>query len=99
MIPRKFSKFTIRHAHGFEEHEGSHYLVMELVDGQDLSARLKSGPLPVEEALEVAKQIAEALETAHEKTVIHRDLKPGNIKFTTDGPATGRSSLSFIPSH
>ena len=51
---------------------------MELVPGETLGARIKRGPMPLEEALKVARQISEALETAHEKGVVHRDLKPGN---------------------
>jgi serine/threonine-protein kinase len=64
---------------------GPNYLVMELVDGQTLAERIKGGALRVEEALTIARQIAEALEAAHEKGIIHRDLKPGNIKITPDG--------------
>jgi serine/threonine-protein kinase len=60
-------------------------LVMELVEGPTLSERIGQGALPVEEALEIARQIGDALEAAHEKGVIHRDLKPANIKLTTDG--------------
>jgi eukaryotic-like serine/threonine-protein kinase len=60
-------------------------LVMELVDGEDLSRRIARGPLPVGEALAIARQIAEALEAAHEQGVIHRDLKPANIKVRDDG--------------
>jgi serine/threonine-protein kinase len=71
--------------HGVEESEGRLFLVLELVEGDDLSERLKRGPLPVEEALAIARQVAEALEEAHEKGVIHRDLKPANIKVTSDG--------------
>jgi len=71
--------------HGLEESGDTHALVLELVEGETLAERLKKGPLPVEEALEVCKQIAEALEAAHEKGIIHRDLKPGNVKFTADG--------------
>jgi len=58
---------------------------MELVEGNTLDARIKSGPIPVEESLKLALQIAEALEAAHEKGVIHRDLKPANIKVTPEG--------------
>ena len=58
---------------------------MELVEGEDLAERLKRGAIPVDEALAIAKQIAEALEAAHEKGIVHRDLKPANIKVTADG--------------
>src|SRR5262245_12892374 len=61
------------------------FLILELVDGQTLQEKLRQGPIPVEEALAIAKQIAEALEAAHEGGVVHRDLKPANIKLTTDG--------------
>jgi len=71
--------------HGLEQIGNSHALVLELVEGEDLSERLKRGPLPVEEALDVCKQIAEALEAAHEKGIIHRDLQPGNVKLTAEG--------------
>ena len=71
--------------HGLEKSEGIHFLVMELIGGDTLADRIKSGPIPVEEALKLALQIAEALEAAHEKGVIHRDLKPANIKVTPDG--------------
>jgi serine/threonine protein kinase/WD40 repeat protein len=71
--------------HGLEESEGIHFLVMELIEGQTLKDRIKSGPIPVEEALKLALQMAEALEAAHENGVIHRDLKPANIKVTPDG--------------
>lgn len=60
-------------------------LVMELVEGEDLSARISRGPIPIDEALPIALQIAEALESAHERGIIHRDLKPANIKLTPDG--------------
>ena len=53
---------------------------MELVEGEDLSQRIARGPIPIDEALPIAKQIAEALEAAHEQGIIHRDLKPANIK-------------------
>jgi eukaryotic-like serine/threonine-protein kinase len=60
-------------------------LVMELVDGEDLAERLTRGSLPIEEALAIAKQLAEALEAAHERGIVHRDLKPANIKLRGDG--------------
>ena len=71
--------------YGLEEVDGTNFLVMELVEGQTLRDRIENGPIPVGEALKLALQIAEALESAHEKGVIHRDLKPANIKVTPDG--------------
>ena len=71
--------------YGFEEDNGTHFLVLELVDGDTLADRMKRGAIPVEESLKLALQIAEALEAAHEKGVIHRDLKPANVKVTEDG--------------
>jgi Tol biopolymer transport system component/tRNA A-37 threonylcarbamoyl transferase component Bud32 len=73
--------------HGLEVHEGSRFLVLEYVEGQTLADRLERGPIPVDDALELAVQVAEALEAAHEKGVIHRDLKPGNVMVTPDGVA------------
>ena len=70
--------------HGFEEDKGTHFLVMELVEGDTLAERLKRGAIPVEESLKLALQIADALKAAHDKGVIHRDLKPLNIKVTDD---------------
>ena len=70
--------------HGFEEHNGTHFLVLELVEGDTLADRLNRGAIPVEESLKLALQIADALKAAHEKGVIHRDLKPLNIKVTDD---------------
>jgi len=64
---------------------GPNYLVMELIEGPTLGDRIKQGPIPLEEALRIAGQIAEALGAAHEKGVFHRDLKPGNIKIKPDG--------------
>ena len=71
--------------HGLEEAEGIRALVLELVEGPTLADRIKQGPIPLDEALPIAKQIAEALEAAHEKGIIHRDLKPANIKVREDG--------------
>ena len=71
--------------YGIEESEGTRALVLELVDGPTLADRIKQGPIPVDEALPIARQIAEALEIAHEQGVIHRDLKPANVKVKDDG--------------
>lgn len=64
---------------------GPHFLVIEYVDGPTLADRIASGPVPVDEALSIARQIAHALDAAHEKGIVHRDLKPGNIKLTPAG--------------
>jgi serine/threonine protein kinase len=71
--------------HGFEEDNGTHFLVLELVEGETLAERLAQGSIPVVESLRLALQIAGALEAAHKSDVIHRDLKPGNIKVTPEG--------------
>jgi Tol biopolymer transport system component len=72
--------------YGLEHSDGTHYLVMELVSGENLADRVRrDGAVPVEESLPIAKQIAEALEAAHEKGIIHRDLKPANVKLTPEG--------------
>jgi serine/threonine-protein kinase len=81
---------SLNHSHiagiyGLEESGGIIALVMELVDGDDLSRRIARGAIPLDEALPIAKQIAEALEAAHERGIIHRDLKPANIKLRPDG--------------
>src|SRR5436190_514171 len=81
---------SLNHPHiaaiyGIEESGGTHALVMELIEGEDLSQRLARGAVPIEEALPMAKQIAQALEAAHEQGIIHRDLKPANIKVTPGG--------------
>jgi Tol biopolymer transport system component len=77
---------NIAHIYGLEEVEGSGCIVMELVEGETISERLKrTGPFPVDEAVAVAKQIAEALAAAHERGIVHRDLKPANIKLTPNG--------------
>jgi serine/threonine protein kinase len=75
---------NIAQIYGLEEADGIKALVMELVEGPTLADRVGQGPIPVVEALPLAKQIAEALEAAHEKNIIHRDLKPANIKVTLD---------------
>src|SRR5215813_1179176 len=74
--------------HGFEDSSGVHALVLELVEGETLADHLgppKGGPLPVAEAIPIARQIADALEAAHEQGIIHRDLKPANVKVREDG--------------
>ena len=81
---------SLNHPHiaalfGLEEHDGRHLLTMELVPGETLADRIDRGPIPVDEALPIARQIAEALEAAHEQGIIHRDLKPANIKVRPDG--------------
>jgi eukaryotic-like serine/threonine-protein kinase len=76
---------NIAAVYGLEQtHEGTS-LAMELVDGEDLAIRIERGPVPVDETVDVAVQIASALEEAHDKGIIHRDLKPANIKVTRDG--------------
>ena len=71
--------------YGLEEAVGRRFLVLELVEGETLAERIGRGPVPVEEALLLARQLAEALEYAHERGIIHRDLKPANIKLTPEG--------------
>ena len=76
---------NIAHIHGLEQSNGADALVMELVEGEDLARRLERGAIPIDEALPIARQIAEALEAAHEQGIIHRDLKPANVKLRPDG--------------
>jgi len=76
---------NIASIYGLEESGAMRALVMELVEGPTLAERIKQGAIPVEEALPIAKQIAEALECAHEHGIVHRDLKPANIKLTHEG--------------
>ncbi|MDX2474635.1 MAG: protein kinase [Candidatus Krumholzibacteria bacterium] len=78
---------NVASVYGFEEVEGTRFLVMELVDGAELTERMKSGPIPVEETLVLARQIAAGLEAAHESGIVHRDLKPANIMETVEGEA------------
>jgi len=75
----------IAHIHGLEESDGVKALVMELVEGPTLADRIAQGAIPLDDALPIARQIAEALEAAHEQGIIHRDLKPANIKVRSDG--------------
>src|SRR3977135_2024590 len=76
---------NIAHIHGLEESGGVRALVMELVEGEDLSQRIARGAIPLDETVPIARQIADALEAAHEQGIIHRDLKPANIKLRPDG--------------
>src|SRR4051812_14516387 len=76
---------NIAHVHGLEKSGGTVALVMELVEGPTLADRIGKSAVPIDEALPIAKQIAEALEAAHEQGIIHRDLKPANIKVREDG--------------
>src|SRR6187455_1264938 len=81
---------TLNHPHigaiyGVEEADGIRGLVLELVEGETLAERVSLAPLAVPEALRIARQIADALDAAHDKGIVHRDLKPANIKITPDG--------------
>src|SRR6202166_4059020 len=81
---------SLNHPHiaaiyGLEESSSTNALVMEMVEGPTLADRIAAGPLPLDQTLPIAREIAEALEYAHDHGVIHRDLKPANIKVTTDG--------------
>jgi len=98
LIPGRLARFelearvlaTLNHPHigaiyGLEDADGVRGLILELVEGATLAERLAASPLSIREALDVARQIADALEAAHEKGIIHRDLKPANVKITSDG--------------
>ena len=76
---------NIAQIYGLEESGGTIALVMELVEGPTLADRIARGAMPLDEALPIARQIAEALDAAHEQGIIHRDLKPANIKVRADG--------------
>ncbi len=109
---------SLNHPHiaaiyGFDESDGTQFLVLELVEGETLADRLKRGPIPADETIVIARQIAEALAEAHEKGIIHRDLKPANIalsghdqvkvldfglaKLTATPGGGGSSSVSMSP--
>jgi len=75
----------VAQVYGLEESGNTIALVMELVEGEDLSQRISRGPVPIGEALQIATQVANALEAAHDQGIIHRDLKPANIKVRRDG--------------
>ncbi len=79
-----FNHPNIAAIYGFEDSGSTHALVMELVEGPTLAERVKQGPIPIDEALRIAKQVCEGLEYAHERGVVHRDLKPANIKVSRD---------------
>ena len=100
--------------YGFEESGGAPTLVLELVDGPTLADRITPGPIPIDEALAIARQIADALEAAHLQGIVHRDLKPANIKVRPDGavkvldfglakaldpPGERRRAITRRPSH
>lgn len=76
---------NIASIYGYEEADGVRFLAMELAEGEDLSERLERGGLPLEDAVEIARQVATGLEAAHERGIIHRDLKPANVKIAGDG--------------
>src|SRR5262245_35590462 len=73
--------------HELKEVGGAKYLILELVEGETLADLIARGPLPVEDSLKIARQIAEALEAAHDKGIVHRDLKPANVKISPEGRA------------
>src|SRR5271169_3247732 len=75
---------NIASIYGLEDSSTTHALVMELVEGPTLADRIKSGPIPISEAMPIAKQMCDALEYAHERGIVHRDLKPANVKVTSD---------------
>src|SRR5215831_8013911 len=93
---------NIATVHGLEESNGTRALVMELVEGRTLAARVAEGPIPLKEALRVAEAIAEGLEAANEKGIVHRDLKPGNVKISPEGGVKvldfGLAKMSGAPS-
>jgi serine/threonine-protein kinase len=77
--------FGLDRQEGRDGQAGTSFLVLELVDGEELAQRIARGPIPIDEALAIARQIADALEAAHEQGIVHRDLKPANVKLRADG--------------
>jgi WD40 repeat protein len=102
---------NIAQIYGLEQADGATCIVMELVEGETLADRIARGPLPMDEAIDISRQIAEALATAHDRGIVHRDLKPANIKLTPNGkvkvldfglakalgPKTAESGISMVP--
>ena len=82
--------------YGLEKSDGTIALIMELVEGPTLADRIAQGPIPLDEALPMARQIADALEAAHEHGIVHRDLKPANIKLRPDGTVKLRIVLNWL---
>jgi serine/threonine protein kinase len=92
---------SLNHPHigaiyGIEETTATTALVLELVEGPTLADRIAKGSIPLDEALPIAKPIAEALEAAHEQGIIHRDLKPANVKLRPDGMVSGVEEMSLV---
>jgi hypothetical protein len=85
ILPASLNHADITATHRPEAAEGKRFLALEFVAGETLAQRIAKGPLPIDEALEVCRQIGEGLEAAHEWGIIHRDLKPANIKVTPEG--------------
>jgi serine/threonine protein kinase len=84
-LPAALNHPCIAHIHGLEEHQGTRALVMEFVEGKTLAERTARGPIAIDETLAIAVQIADALQSAHERGIVHRDPKPANIKLRADG--------------
>ena len=84
-LPASLNHPNIAAIYDLEEAGGLRFLILELVEGETVAERLKRGPIPLDEALQIATQIAEGLGAAHERGIIHRDLKPANVKILPDG--------------
>ena len=78
---------NVAHIYGVDKLDGATFFVLELVEGEDLATRIERGPIPIDETMEICRQIAEGLEAAHEVGVVHRDLKPANVRLTLQGVA------------